>query len=186
MSTELKKITDAYASMLIATYEPLIVQWYSGISICSTASALATRMNKRVSSRVDTKFSTAQELIMDRSQKSLPLSLRVPANTDAKNPSRPLSNTMRPLDEKLIKSVTVEGFPEAILYNGKVYLNGIMDTELRESADKILIDKSFQANPETGLRQIPITVNRNYSGRADDINFQESFNPYCSYPDLKY
>lgn len=174
MATQLQKITDAYASMTIATYEPLILQWLSGISICSTASALAYRLNKRTS-RPDGKFSTSQQLIMDRNKKTLP-DLRLPVEPKSTNLSRPLSNTMRPLDEKLIKRINLEGFPDAIEYDGKVYLHGLIDTELRDSEVRSgIIDKAFLANPDSGMRQVPIVINRNYASELNKTGFQESF-----------
>ena len=33
MTTELKKFTEAYATMTVASYQPLILRWISGWSI---------------------------------------------------------------------------------------------------------------------------------------------------------
>ncbi len=175
MATPLQKFTDAYASMTIATYEPLIVQWISGMSICTTAAALAHRFNKRVS-RLDVKLSTAQQLIMDKPRRTIPGDFKLPAVNVSKNPMRPLSNTMRPLDEKLLKSIKIDGFPNAIEYNGKIYLQGIVDTELRDGLDRIgLIDKTFQANPEVGLKQLPIVINKNYALEDTVLDYDDAF-----------
>ncbi len=41
MTTELKRFTDAYASMTVAVYEPLIVRWVSGTRLWTLADAAA-------------------------------------------------------------------------------------------------------------------------------------------------
>lgn len=43
MTTELKRFTDAYATMTFAVYEPLIVRWYSQLGVGSIASAYVQR-----------------------------------------------------------------------------------------------------------------------------------------------
>lgn len=176
MATELKKIDDAYASMLLATYEPLILKWISGYAICNLASTLAYRMNTRPT-RLEAKFSTAQQLIMDRKVTGLPDLPKKDPKLRSKGLQRPMSNTFRPLDEKLVTPVQVEGYPEAIEFDGKIYLHGLMDAELRTAPDRLggNIDLGFIANVQTGIKQVPIVINRNFGRGTDALKFQEAF-----------
>lgn len=43
MTTEVSKFKDAYATITVATYEPLILRWISGWALKTIASTLATR-----------------------------------------------------------------------------------------------------------------------------------------------
>jgi hypothetical protein len=176
MATELKKFEDAYASMVLATYEPLILKWVSGFALCNLASALASRLNTRPT-RNDGRLSTSQQLVMDRRVEGLPNLPKKDPKLRSKGLQRPLSNTSRPLDEKGVTPVHVEGFPEALEFDGKIFLHGLMDAEFRFTADKLglPIDSGFTANPHTGLRQVPIVINRNFGKEANRIPFQEAF-----------
>ena len=43
MTTELKRFTEAYASMTVAAYEPLIIRWYSRLSVWHLADMFVAR-----------------------------------------------------------------------------------------------------------------------------------------------
>jgi hypothetical protein len=43
MTTELKRFADAYATLTFAVYEPLIVRWYSGLTVTAIANAYVKR-----------------------------------------------------------------------------------------------------------------------------------------------
>ncbi|MEZ0031258.1 hypothetical protein ABIF68_001628 [Bradyrhizobium japonicum] len=47
MSTELKRFTDAYATMTVAVYEPLIIRWYSRLGLWHIAEAMVKRATKK-------------------------------------------------------------------------------------------------------------------------------------------
>lgn len=59
MTTELKKFTDAYATITVASYQPLILQWYSLLEIGVISAELARRQPQ--ASRVD--WSTAHTTV---------------------------------------------------------------------------------------------------------------------------
>lgn len=62
MSTELKRFTDAYATMVVATYEPLILRWISLTGVRSLSSILAQRLTKAKDTKYDDKMLTVQAL----------------------------------------------------------------------------------------------------------------------------
>jgi hypothetical protein len=47
MATKLRKFTEAYASMTVATYEPLILNWISLIGIRFLSDTLAEDMRSK-------------------------------------------------------------------------------------------------------------------------------------------
>jgi hypothetical protein len=47
MTTELKRFTEAYATLTFATYEPLIVRWFSGLAVKAIATGYVGRAVRR-------------------------------------------------------------------------------------------------------------------------------------------
>src|SRR5690606_26431026 len=113
-----------------ATYEPLILKWYSGVGICSIASSLKKRLTK-IDAAEKKNFSTAQYLTFSRNLKSLPDLTNV--NIESNHDYRPtaVSNTNFKVNAKEVKKIEVDGFPEAISVDGKVFLNGYLDIDDR-------------------------------------------------------
>ena len=62
MATQLSKYTDAYATMTLAVYEPLILKWVSGWSIHQISSVMAWRAQKGKYLKPQHSLATAQSL----------------------------------------------------------------------------------------------------------------------------
>ena len=59
MTTELKRFTEAYATMTVAAYEPLILRWISLIGIRFITNAVAYHLPKAAAIRFDGKMPAA-------------------------------------------------------------------------------------------------------------------------------
>jgi hypothetical protein len=55
MTTELKRFTEAYATMTVAAYEPLILRWISLIGIRFISNSVAYRLPKAAAIKLDGK-----------------------------------------------------------------------------------------------------------------------------------
>src|SRR6185437_1129680 len=62
MTTELKRFTEAYATMTVAAYEPLILRWVSLLGIRFVSSSVATRLPKAKAVGFDGKRTAASAL----------------------------------------------------------------------------------------------------------------------------
>ena len=62
MTTELKRFTEAYATMTVAAYEPLILRWISLIGIRFISNAVAYRLPKAAAIKFDGKTPAALAL----------------------------------------------------------------------------------------------------------------------------
>jgi hypothetical protein len=71
MATELEKFTDAYATLTVATYEPLILRWFSGWTIGLAASSMAWRQQKAEVIDLPGSLSTAHALLIRRLRNGL-------------------------------------------------------------------------------------------------------------------
>jgi hypothetical protein len=72
MSTELKRYTEAYATMTVAAYEPLILRWISLIGVRFISNAVAHRLPKATAVKFDVRTHAA--LILNKTlRKPIPL-----------------------------------------------------------------------------------------------------------------
>ena len=69
MSTELKRFTDAYATMTVAVYEPIVMRWFSTMRLWTLADSIAKRA-------VQTKS------VAHRAMTAAPIALRSPVLPD--------------------------------------------------------------------------------------------------------
>ena len=129
MTTVLKKYTQAYATMTVATYEPLILRWISGWTIYTAANSMAWRMQKAKLIDLGSSFSTAGALHTGLAHFSLPRQIDVPTAPPPPDP-KVLSRAGAPVSSQNVTPVKVEGFPNAVAVGDKVYLNGIVDVRL--------------------------------------------------------
>ena len=72
MTTELKRFTEAYATMTVAAYEPLILRWISLIGIRFISNAVAYRLPKAAAIRFDGKTPGCARAQQKGSRKPLP------------------------------------------------------------------------------------------------------------------
>ncbi len=167
MATTLKKFSDAYASMTVATYEPLILKWVSFWAVSTMASTMASRLQKAKYYQENLKYPTAQALNLTRVDKNrLPRVL-----TDLKLESNPLPSTIvNNAGEQVlnanIKPVSIEGFPNAVAIGEKIYPHGVLRTNQQST--------SRQTATAIGTRQIPAVINKG-SGTVDpDFDFRKA------------
>lgn len=126
MTTELGKFKEAYATMVVATYEPLILRWISGWTLRTVAGTVAKRMARAdVMSRaagVSTAIQVASVQSAIRGRRLPPESVL----SDIIKNSREGQATH--LEEDAVAGVAkldITGFPRAVLYRGIIHPNGL-------------------------------------------------------------
>lgn len=66
MTTELKRFTEAYASMTVAAYEPLIIRWYSQLSIWHLADMFVARARPEKAQKIAVRKLATSATVADR------------------------------------------------------------------------------------------------------------------------
>jgi hypothetical protein len=126
MTTELGKFKDAYATMTVATYEPLILRWISGWTLATVATTVAKRMSRATLYSRAAALSTAHGIASVQAasrRKALPSTeLMVKASDRARLVVR--DEVDRAADGEVTK-LDVAGFPSAVAYRGIAYPNGL-------------------------------------------------------------
>jgi hypothetical protein len=129
MTTELAKFKEAYATMTVATYEPLILRWVSGWTLRTLASTAAKRMARADALKRSKFLSTA---ISVASVQSALRGNRLPnaeTMTKISEEARLQSvDTSRTEDSLLTQPLEIRGFPHAVAYKGVVHVNGLVST----------------------------------------------------------
>lgn len=126
MTTELHKFKEAYATMVVATYEPLILRWISGWTLRTVAGTVAKRMARAdVMSRatgVSTAIQVAGVHAAIRPRRLPPESVMA----DLLKNSR--GGQAAHLDDDEVagaEKLDLSGFPRAVLYRGIIHPNGL-------------------------------------------------------------
>lgn len=125
--TELKKFTEAYATMVVASYEPLILKWVSGWGLLCAANDLAWRIPKANFVKVDKALATAHALGATQPRPRLPEDLEIKPVFDPPNPSV-VDAAGRPVDPRYVKKMNVDGFPDAVMVGNTLYPKGVTNT----------------------------------------------------------
>lgn len=125
--TELKKFTEAYATMVVASYEPLILKWVSGWGLLCAANDLAWRIPKANFVKVERALATAHALGATQPGPRLPRNLEFKLAFDPANPSV-LDMAGRPIDPAFVKKVNVAGFPDAVMVGNTFYPKGVTNS----------------------------------------------------------
>jgi hypothetical protein len=142
MTTELAKFKEAYATMTVATYEPLILRWISGWTLSTVATTVAKRM-----ARAD-KFKTVKALSTAHGVASVHTAVRqrsLPADEVIAKAARevrlmPRDDIDSAVDGDLQK-LAIDGFPQAVAYRGIIHPNGLT---LNDAAAKQTVMKRSQ------------------------------------------
>lgn len=141
MTTELRKFTHPYATMTVATYEPLLLRWVSLIGIGFLATDVARRLPKAKAVGYD--GTTPAALALGRTvRRNPPGALDVPGTVSGVPVSVDVSG--RPVDPGVVRPVTVPGYPRAVAVGSDVYLHGVTRT------DPSLLESRFP----TGVRAL--------------------------------
>ncbi len=125
MTTELKRFTEAYATMTVAAYEPLILRWISLIGIRFISNVVTYRMPKAATVKYDGKLPAALAL-SKTIHKPIPPNLKV--GFEDTEMGVPIDIHGRAIDPGDMKKVAVPGYPNAVAIGNDVYLNGVSRT----------------------------------------------------------
>lgn len=166
MTTELRRFKDAYATMTIAAYEPLILRWISRIGIRFVSNAIADRLPKAKALRFDGRTPAGLAL-------SHTLRDTLPATLDVQLAGRetrvPIDVYGRALEAGQVTRVNVPGYPNAVAVGNDVYLHGLSLT------DPSRLGGSPDGAPRTAsshaLKTIPLTTSRRLGVRPADFDF---------------
>jgi hypothetical protein len=162
MTTELKKFTQAYATMTVAAYEPMILRWVSLLGIRFVSSSVATRLPKARAVDFTGKAPAALALGQTVRQR-VPRELDYTAEDDAV--AVPFSVAGAAVDPSSVRRLDVPGFPDAVAVGKDVYLHGFSATDpnllfaQQPGAERSTRDFSARNRPFVqGLQTIPISV----------------------------
>lgn len=162
MTTELKKFKEAYATMTVATYEPLILRWISGWTLQAVASSVAKRMARSELMTQGKSISTAHAVA---NMQTAIREKRIPSEAVLASVSKEARLVARDaISEEYnadLQKLNIEGFPQAVAYRGIIHPHGLT---LNESE---IIHR--RARSEISTNDIPTFV----SGLAEtrDVNF---------------
>jgi hypothetical protein len=124
--TDLRKFQEAYASMEVAAYEPLILRWVSGWTLLKVADQLVWREAKTNSRQSE--LPTAISLNLSFA------GVKAPALGELRNlrtrrdatPSGGFDVSGHAIDDQQIRAVEVDGWPNAVMVGNRLYPNGIL------------------------------------------------------------
>lgn len=180
MTTELKKFTEAYATMTVAAYEPLILRWVSLLGIRFVSSSVATRLPKARAVEFD--GTRPASLALGQTLRArLPRAVDFTARPDAV--PVPIDINGVAVDPSGVKPIDVPGFPNAVAVGKDVFLRGFSETDPRllsaEAAGGGIIGRlrEFVARRGAfvqGLTTIPLSVGNRLGRRAADFDFTET------------
>ncbi len=188
MTTTIDKFKDAYATLTVAVYEPLILRWVSGWSIKTSASLMAWRAQKSKHISMDKALATAHALGTKSTLSKLPGSM-ISDNKDVDPiPSQfeAGSVTGQAYQTGQAKPVTLKGFPNAVEYNGTVYPTGLNNVSFDASAANLQpksgISRFFSwfavadtankgAKPSMPAMATPVAMNKQMGRVEADFDF---------------
>lgn len=163
MGTNLKRFSDAYATLTVAYYQPLTMRWVSLWTLSTAADVLAERVVKARSIDLRSSLSTAAALKLARSPR---LPDRPPGVRGGLPPPRPLDPSGLGLGDAL-QTVELEGFPDAVALAGRIYPFGVVDVADAQARIDGVHDRSSESeerpasgNPRAGALSIPTVVSR--------------------------
>jgi len=163
VTTELKRFTEAYATMTVAAYEPLILRWVSRIGIRFIANTAAYRLPK--AARVNFDGSEPVALALATTLRK-PIPPKIDFRADRTESPVPADLHGRPLDAE-VKKVDIPGYPNAVAVGNDVYLNGFSGTEpLRKGRAAERPGSLLQ-----GVKTIPLSVSSRLGVKQPDFDF---------------
>ncbi len=183
MTTELKRFAEAYATMTVATYEPLILHWVSLLGIRFIANSIAYRLPKAAAVRFNEKMPAA--LALSKTSRK-PLPAIIDFNFNEQEVKVPIDIHGQALNPELIKKINIPNYPNAIAIGKNVYLNGFSETDpahfINESF-KTLDEKNLLtmrvmtqlnsriSNFTQGLKTIPTIISNRLGIQRGDFDF---------------
>jgi hypothetical protein len=126
MSTELRRFSGAYATMTVASYEPIILHWVSLIGIRFLSNEIAYRLPKAAALKFDGKSPAA--LVLSQTLRK-PLPARIDFKPEAEQMRVPIDIHGRAIGPDAIKSLRIAGYPNAVAHGNSIYLTGFAETD---------------------------------------------------------
>jgi len=188
MTTTIDKFQDAYATMTVAVYEPLILRWVSGWSIKTSASLMAWRAQKAKHISLEKALATAHALGSKKLVTPLPANIPISGTIDpVPDQFQATSVTGKAYSTEKVAAVKLEGFPDAVMYNGKVYPFGIDNVSFKAEAESISTGGGFSrffsffiparssvsktAKPSVTAMATPVAINTRIGMVEKDFDF---------------
>ena len=183
MTTEMRRFTEAYATMTVAAYEPLILHWISLTGIRFVSNAVAQRLSKAAAIKYDGK-SPAALALSKTVRRAIPKSINVDVAAD--ETQVPIDIHGHAFDPGAIRKVDVAGYPDAVAIGKDVYLNGVSATDpmrlLNQDIDSLRNADPSAAHAATrlaqrsstftqGLKTIPMSVAARLGVQDPDFDF---------------
>lgn len=170
MTTSLSRFADAYATMTVAVYQPLIVRWFSGWTIKMLADTMAWRLDKGKRMSPGDALSTAHGVIAART---------LPRPSPARVAPESLGR-VRAVDlfrEEAVRRVALEGYPDAVEVGGIVYPSGVVDIR-PTAASRFEAPAAAEARDvfDVSSRMLPTMVNRRLGTVAADFDLRSARN----------
>jgi hypothetical protein len=176
MTTELKKFTEAYATMTVAAYEPMILRWVSLLGIRFVSNAAATRLPKAKAVGFDGKLPAA--LALSQTVRT-PVPRKLDFSAEDDRLAVPISVSGKAVDPSTVQRLEVPGFPDAVAVGKDVYLHGFSETDpnllfSQQSGGNPSMLRDFSARTNAfvqGLTTIPINVGGRLGRQDPDFEF---------------
>lgn len=182
MTTELKRFTEAYATMTVAAYEPLILRWVSLLGIRFVANAVATRLPKAQALGFDGKRPAGLTL-GTTARRPIPATLDFTAQDN--DPRVPISINGKAIDPGTVEPLDIPGFPDAVAVGKDVFLHGfsLTDPDLLFSREPgvAAVDPRMLSSITArsgrfvqGLTAPPLTVSNRLGSQNPDFDFTKT------------
>ena len=157
MTTKLKLFDDAFASMTVAVYQPLILKWISGWTLATIASELATRAKVAPKTPSNTKGTTAMRTA-DR--------LVALKEERGRQGMRLMDSFQRAGedDPDVVRAVELKGFPRAVSVGDKVFAEGVAMADLAAV-------KNDTANPRVESALPPLSLGKAVHRTDESFDF---------------
>jgi hypothetical protein len=129
MTTNLGKFRDAYASMTVAVFEPLILRWVSQHGISLLANGLALRTQRAGGVPPPGPTTTIGLILNLEPPTDITSKMQGAAADQGKQPvAIPIDAAGRPLDPARLQKLDLAGLPNAVAYGDRVYPYGLATT----------------------------------------------------------
>ena len=187
MTTTLKKFNDAYATMTVAAYEPLILRWISGFTLCNCASAMAWRLQKSKHIKLDGAFTTARALMVRKSilppteylRETKSVTREMDRYTKLETPPKSVAvdGSGQPFSDGVVRKIELKGFPNAVAVGDTVYPRGVLKVHP--------VRQSSQGDPFKGAKTLPVFTSGVAGSVEKEFNYakaeEEIFNSMRTY-----
>ena len=174
MTTELKKFSEAYATMTVATYEPLIVQWYSGRTLALAAETMAWRTQKSKRLKLDKAFSTAHALSVGRGRTPLKAEAIRPRTGDSRpGDGAPIDLAGHSIEGREVQPVRIAGFPDAVAIEGTIYPQGVAVIPRAERISMATDGDGDRERYHLGVQTLPTFVSGGVALVDEDFDFEK-------------